>query len=132
MSDFLGKGWKFPIQVDPNTGRIKMSQYEEDIDEAIRIVLWTAKGERVMRPSFGSTIHQFVFGGTDVTTLHMLGNEIKEALRHWEPRVEAVDVQVQRDPRESNKLLIHIQYRVRKTNNLFNRVYPFYLDEGVK
>lgn len=51
--DFLGTGWKFPVEVDEITGRIKMSSYEEDIQEAIGIILKTRKGERMMRPDFG-------------------------------------------------------------------------------
>jgi hypothetical protein len=41
---FLGTGFKFPIQVDPNTGRMRTSSHEEDIKEAIGIILNTRKG----------------------------------------------------------------------------------------
>src|SRR5687767_5642118 len=129
---FLGKGWKFPIEVDEATGRIKMSEHEEDIAEAIRIIIWTAKGERVMRPGFGSGIERYVCEGTDDMTLRLIESEIVDSVRIWEPRVHNVEVSVQRDPQEAEKLLIHVQYEVRSTNNLFNQVYPFYLHEGVQ
>lgn len=129
---FLGKGWKFPVQVDPVTGRIMMSEYEEDISEAIRIILSTAKGERVMRPGFGCGIHKYVFGLTDVTSLRLLESDVKDAIILWEPRVDDVEVSVDFDQEKSGKLLINIQYVVRTTNNLFNLVYPFYIYEGAK
>jgi uncharacterized protein len=129
---FLGRGWKFPIQVDPATGRIRMSEYEEDIAEAIRVILGTTQGERVMRPSFGCGVQEFVFGLTDDTTLHLLGNNIKEAIRNWEPRVHEVDVEAVPDREDPGKVMIRISYLVRTTNNLFNQVYPFYLLEGSK
>jgi phage baseplate assembly protein W len=127
---FLGRGWKFPIEVDETTGRIKQSEYEEDIAEAIRIIIWTAKGERVMRPDFGSGIERFLFEGTDDTTLRLIESELEEAIRIWEPRVHEIQVTVERDPQHDEKLFIQVQYEVRTTNNLFNQVYPFYLHEG--
>lgn len=129
---FLGRGWKFPIQVDPATGRIRMSEYEEDIAEAIRVILGTTQGERVMRPSFGCGVQEFVFGLTDDTTLHLLQTNIGEAIRNWEPRVHEVDIQAIPEADDPAKVMIHISYLVRTTNNLFNQVFPFYLFEGSK
>ena len=64
-SEFLGKGFAFPLGVDPVTGRMKMAEYEEDIRQAIYIILMTRKGERVMRPEFGCDIHNYSFSGAD-------------------------------------------------------------------
>ena len=50
--EFLGRGLKFPLQVDPRTGKLAMVEHEEDIREAIGIILNTMQGERVMRPGF--------------------------------------------------------------------------------
>jgi len=130
-SSFLGRGWKFPIEVDKATGRIRMSDGEEDIRESIRIILGTSKGERMMRPEFGCELRDFVFGVTDITTLRLLENKIKESITIWEPRVEDVKVEVALDDDIPGKLNISITYMVRSTNNLFNLVYPFYLNEGV-
>lgn len=129
---FLGKGWRFPIEVDATTGKIKMSAYEDDIAEAIRIILWTAKGERVMRPDFGCGVQNYLFGFTDETTLKLLESDIQEAIRVWEPRVHEVEVRTVLDHASPAKLLIHVSYVVRSTNNLFNQVYPFYIHEGTK
>ncbi|WP_219837879.1 GPW/gp25 family protein [Paenibacillus sp. R14(2021)] len=132
MAAFLGRGWKFPIEVDPTTGRIKTAEKEDDIAEAIRIILGTSKGERVMRPDFGCGIHEFVFETTDETTLRLLETNIQEAIRIWEPRVHEVEVHAETDGIHAGKLMLHISYVVRSTNNLFNQVYPFYLEEGTK
>jgi phage baseplate assembly protein W len=128
---FLGKGWKFPVQVDPKTGRIKMSEYEEDISEAIRIILATSRGERLMRPNFGCGAQSFVFGLADTTTLKLFETEVSQAITAWEPRVSEIEVKIDFDPDNPGKLLINIQYVVRLTNNLFNLVFPFYLSEGI-
>lgn len=129
---FLGRGWKFPVRVDTSTGRIMMSEYEEDIAEAIRIILSTSRGERVMRPSFGCGMRDFAFGLTDETTLKLLESSVTEAITAWEPRVGGVDVRIRRDSDNPGKLLIDIHYTVRATNNLYNLVYPFYISEGTR
>jgi phage baseplate assembly protein W len=127
---FLGRGWKFPIEVDELTGRIKHAEYEEDIAEAIKIIIWTPKGERIMRPEYGCGIDRYLFEGNDDTTLRLIEAEVEESIRMWESRVHEVEVTVERDQANEQKLLIHVQYEVRTTNNLFNQVYPFYLYEG--
>ena len=129
---FLGRGWKFPIQVDATTGRIRMSEGDEDIAEAIKLIVRTGKGERVMRADFGCGLDRFVFDTTDETNLRLMEAEIEEAIRIWEPRVTDVEISAKPDFEDPGKLLISIHYRVRSTNNLFNLVYPFYLHEGVK
>lgn len=127
---FLGKGWKFPIQVDEATGRVKMVEHEDDIAEAIRIIIWTSKGERIMRQDFGSGVDRFLFEGAGDMTLYKLAAEVEDAILVWEPRVHQVKVDVTRDPKHAERLNIHVSYKVRTTNNLFNQVYPFYLHEG--
>lgn len=128
--EFLGRGWKFPVNTDLK-GRIEMSEYEEDIREAIWIILSTSKGERVMRPDFGCGIYDLVFDYINITTMGMAENSVKEALNLWEPRIELINVNASPDKEKEGKLIINIDYNVRTTNNRFNLVYPFYLLEGV-
>lgn len=127
--EFLGKGWRFPVNVDAQ-GEIHMSEYEQDIKEAIWIILTTSKGERVMRPDFGCGIHDYVFTVINTTTLSLIENSVREALVLWEPRIEVLAVDISREKINEGQLLVSIDYRVRTTNNRFNLVYPFYLTEG--
>jgi len=126
--EFLGVGWKFPVKVD--SGKISTVKYEEDIREAIRIILGTAKGERVMHPNFGCGIHDMVFQTINTATYSLVEMTVREALTLCESRIEVLNVNVSSDYAKDGKLLISIDYRVRSTNNQFNIVYPFYLSEG--
>lgn len=126
--DFLGRGWSFPVAADA-AGRVAMSEYEEDVRESIRIILMTAKGERVMRPDFGSGLYDFVFASMSVTVMGSIQAAVKDALVQWEPRVQVLSVDVQSEEGEIGKLNIDVEYRVRATNNRFNFVFPFYLKE---
>jgi Bacteriophage baseplate protein W len=123
----LGVGWAFPPA--PASGDMQMAAYEEDIRQAIRIILGTSPGERVMRPDFGAGLNALVFEPINTTTMALAKHHVEQALIQWEPRVDQIAVVVTADP-PNGKLMIEIRYRVRATNTFYNLVYPFYLTEG--
>lgn len=90
----------------------------------------TRQGERVMRPEFGCRIYEFAFGTTDYTSLSRMKHAVEEALKFWEPRITDVEANVTVADGETGLLQIEISYRVRSTNNPYNLVFPFYLNEG--
>ena len=128
QKDWLGRGWAYPVQIDRATGSVAVSEYEEDIHQAIRIILGTARGERLMRPDFGCGIHDLVFAPNSTDTESRVGFEVREALLDFEPRIEVDEVRVRRETAE--RMVIEVSYRVRRTNNTFNLVYPFYLERS--
>ena len=123
--EFVGTGWGFPIRTD-NTGRIALVSQEREIEEAIRLVLSTAPGERPMRPEFGCGIHEFVFAPADSATAGRIAFEVQKALERWEPRITLADVVISFDPVQSNALYIDVQYSIRGSNDPRNLVFPFY------
>lgn len=126
---FLGVGWSFPVCPEAG-GRVEMAAYEEDITQAIRIILSTNRGERVMRPDFGAGLNSFVFEPVSQMTMQRLKARVEESLIDWEPRIDVLAVVVTTDAALRNRLLVDITYRVRATNAVRNLVYPFYLQEG--
>lgn len=128
--DFLGVGWAYPVATDPMRGDVAMARYDRDVREAIRIILETAPGERVMRPSFGCGIHQLVFEEINATTLYAVQASVREALTVWEPRIELNEVAVDPLQAADGLLIITIGYRVRDTNQRDNLVFPFFYSEG--
>ena len=126
MKDFLGRGIAFPVGVDAY-GALATSGHEDNISEAIKIILGTAIGERLMRPEFGCRIHDLIFHPVNPNTCALASISVREAIPKREPRVEEVQVYVYPDPTAENAILVNIEYRVRRTNNLHNMVYPFFL-----
>ena len=126
MTELLGSGLAFPIQVD-RRGGIALASGEQDIDQAIELILSTAPGERPMRPEFGCGVHDFVFDTIDAATVGRLETEIRSALDRWEPRIEVQDVDFDLTRTGDGQLLINIGYRIRSTNHKRNLVYPFYV-----
>jgi phage baseplate assembly protein W len=128
---FLGRGFAFPVVLDAD-GRFATAAYEEDIRQAIWIILSTAKGERVMRPDFGCGIHDLVFETMDAGTIGRVEATVRAALVRYEHRIELIQVLVSARDAANGRLDIRIDYRVRGTNHEFNLVFPFYLKEGVE
>ncbi len=126
--DFLGRGWKYPVSIDG--GKIAFSQGEESIRESIKIILGTAKGERIMRPDFGCNINELAFSPNNTQTATMIEFHIKEALMKWEQRIEVLDVNAYPDQAETNRINIDIDYMIKTTNTKSNLVYPFYLERS--
>ena len=124
--NFLGRGVRFPVSLDAR-GNLALSELEENIEESIQIVLGTALGERVMRPDFGCKIHDYVFHPNNASTASLVSYYVREALVKWEPRIEDIAVQAAPDSSRENVMAVAVTYRVRRTNNLRNLVYPFYL-----
>ncbi|MCI1278629.1 MAG: GPW/gp25 family protein [Nitrospira sp.] len=128
--DFLGRGWRFPVAIDPLSGRIATSEFERDIRESITIILSTARGERVMRQDFGCGIHDLVFASMNTSTLGLFESNIRESIIQYEPRVEIVKLDLSTAESDTGKLKVKLFLRIRETNHEFNMVYPFYLKEG--
>lgn len=124
--EFIGSGWAFPLRIDA-TGGIALTSGDRELEEAIRLVLGTAPGERPMRPEFGCAIHDFVFAPADATTAGRISYEVRAALERWEPRVDVADVETTFDVDEPSTLYIDVRYTRRGSNDPRNLVFPFYL-----
>lgn len=125
-ADFIGRGVSFPLRVD-QSGSIAMTQGVADIDSAIRMILTTAPGERLMRPHFGCKIWELLFEPINANTLGLMGEAVREAIGRWEPRVVLDDVRLDPSGQSNGEVLIEIDYTVRTTNDKRNLVYPFYV-----
>lgn len=128
--EFMGRGVKFPLQIDPKTGKIAMVSEEEDIAEAIGIIIGTVQGERVMRPDFGSNVLDYTFSANSDSQRQSLAFDLSEQLGYLEPRISDIEVRCRKTNVLDGAVVVEVSYRVRSTNNRYNRVYPFYRTEG--
>ncbi len=123
---FLGRGWKYPVEVD-RSGGVAAAEFEESIRQSLLIILGTAPGERVMRPAFGCHIHDLLFSPNTLATSTVAAEYCVESLSKWEPRIQDVEAEAQPSEDDPNRMDITIKYRVRATNTSRNLVYPFYI-----
>lgn len=126
---YLGRGLKFPLQVDAR-GALARSGLEQHVEESILVILATSPGERVMRPDFGCGIHDLVFAPNDPTTISLAVDQVRRALVAYEPRIDVLNVRAESAPDQPNLLLIRVDFRIRDNNAVGNIVYPFYITEA--
>jgi hypothetical protein len=127
---FLGRGWSYPVSSNGTATDVPLVEHEEDIRQAVRIILETGRGERVMRPDFGAGLDAFLFEPIQTTTMALIRHRVEESLITWEPRIRVESVEVTAAAANLGRLDIAIAYRVRSTNTFYNLVYPFYMQEG--
>jgi len=127
---FLGKGMAlFPFAM--KGGTVAMNSYEVQVEQSIRLILKTERGERVMRPDFGAGMEFLTFEPLNAVTLALVRERVSEALLRFEPRIDLLAVAVESgEDQQGRCLLVSIAYRIRRTNTEKNLVYPFYLERG--
>jgi phage baseplate assembly protein W len=125
---FLGVGWAFPVK--PVGGQLQFAAYEDDVEQAIQIILLTERGERPMLPDFGGGLRRFLFEPNSPATHRSMERVVMAALVDWEPRINVEKVEVTPDQVQPNLVFINVDYVVLATNSFYNRVYPFYLLES--
>jgi uncharacterized protein len=126
MSEIIGSGLAFPLGTD-HRGAIALASGREDIEQALKLILGTAPGERPMRPEFGCEIHDFVFDTIDAATVGRIETAIRAAAARWEPRIDVTAIDFDLSRVNEGAVVITIGYLIRATNQAHNLVYPFYL-----
>jgi Bacteriophage baseplate protein W len=127
--NFIGSGWSFPPKPD-GRGGIALVSDDEKIAQSIWIILSTPIGQRVMRPTFGSRLHELIFAPLNPETFGLAEMYVEEALTFWEPRIEVLEVLARTDPQQGHVLLVAIEYQIKATHDRRSLVYPFYQIPG--
>ena len=121
----IGAGWSFPGGVSSGGG-VRLVTGGAEIDSAIRMILSTAPGERVMRPEFGCAMWDLVFAPINPNTLGLIERTVTEALARWEPRIRLERVRAVPFP-DDGLVSVELAYTVNTTNDRRNLVHPFYV-----
>lgn len=125
----LGRGVRFPFRPGLDGG-FSLIEGEDNLDQAIILLLSTALGERQMRYEFGSDLPRMIFEPITSATLVELEEAARLALRDWEPRVIVRQVTAEPDPDLESKVTLSITFDIPQTNSRRNLVFPFYLQGG--
>ena len=125
MSEIIGTGWAFPLTVGVQGG-LALATEKNEIEQAIIIILTTAIGERVMRPTFGSRLSELTFEPCNRQTLSLAEQYVRDALAMWEPRIEVENVSAEMLEEFKGGFTIDIEYNIKTVNDKRSLVYPFY------
>jgi uncharacterized protein len=111
MSGSLFVGW--PLDVPDSGGNLDYSADTQCLREALWNVLMTNPGERLMRPSFGAGLNQWIGQPNTQSTRQLIASSITTAIGTWEQRVALSDVDVAIDPNDAARVLITLSYAAR-------------------
>lgn len=101
----------YPIHFDTR-GRTAITSDDDYVRDLIELVLFTAPGERVNRPTFGSGVRQLIFAPNSEALAAATQVAIQGALQQWLGElIEAQSVEVSRD---ESTLHIEIRYLTRR------------------
>ncbi len=129
-SNFWGTGWAFPIVFNAGDFKVETSSRHFNIEDSIRVLLGTSKGERSNNLNFGSGLNQFLFSSMNETLKGDIIQVVKDSLLKYEPRIHVLKVDVEFKDELSGLVEISINYEINHTNTRHNLVYPFYLNEA--
>lgn len=83
---------KLPLSKDPSDGYTLNKDYSEMITQNLKMLLLTAPGERMMEPSFGVGLRNYLFENNSTSTYDTIEVKIREQVRFYLPFVEVVAV----------------------------------------
>jgi phage baseplate assembly protein W len=128
--DFYGLGFAFPPRVDPTTGALATVGETAVVAQAIRLILRTQPGDRLMRPAYGCDLKQFLFNPNTVATRRLIAQEVTRAINGNEDRVRLDSVDVTASEVEPAQVDIAISYTLVRTGAVSGVLEPLRLDVG--
>jgi uncharacterized protein len=126
VDQWLGTGLYFPVGPQPDRPALQWLSGMELVRQSVETILDTEPGERIMLPTFGCGLRQYLMAPNTVATRTAMAQEIADALRRWEPRIRVTGVDV--SPGDDPSLVwVDISYLRLLDLRPDNLVYPFYL-----
>ena len=95
--------------------RLSPCTYAEHVRQSLQTLLLTARGERFMRPGYGSGLSAYLFENIDATTVSLIKSEVRSTVERYEPRIELIDVDVDHSARDPGALRVAVFYRIKST-----------------
>lgn len=114
----------FPFQIDPWTHHAALCDEAQRIRTSVFLILSTHVKERWMLSSFGSRLKDYVFENQGVETEDMIQREVIASLHTWEPRIDDIQVNFQRE----DAVLLTITYVCRQNGQSDSLQYPLPLE----
>ena len=126
--DFVGKGWSFPPLFNMYDMGVEMVSGREEIEQSLKILFSTNRGERLFHPDFGCDLRRFQFAPNNRVTLLHIQEMVETAVRKFEPRITLINVDVNMGGIIDGKLVLTLNYTINATNSRYNMVYPYYFE----
>lgn len=102
---------QIPFQINPATGQVgTVNEYSTVITQHCLSVLMTAKGERLMLPTYGVGMETYTFRPDGAMIAAEIQSSVQSAFKGWEPAVQILQVDVAQDQQNPAVMNVTIQY----------------------
>lgn len=99
------------FRANPVTGDVSLKKNEQAVKQSVLNILLTKRGERPFDPNFGSNITSQLFENFDPIVETILDEQIRTALRNYEPRVRVLNVNVNGSP-DRNSMNVTVEFEI--------------------
>jgi len=110
-SDFKKDMEKSPVSSD-----LTVRKDEESVKEAIKNLLLTDRGERLMQPNLGGHLKAMLFENITPGVLKTIEDQVRTTLDIYEPRAELLDVTVS-SLVDDNTVRVRVEFMIRNQSN---------------
>jgi len=90
------------LAISPLSSDLTVLKNDDAVKDALKNLLLTDRGERLMQPNLGGNIRSLLFENLTPAVLQMIKTQIEETVKLYEPRAELIDVTVAADMDSSN------------------------------
>lgn len=129
QDQIIGSGWEFPPVFDKDEQGVRLLTGLREIENSIYIILHTTLGERIMRRSFGSNLHQLQFEPLTENLKTYMASSLRESLETNEPRIEIQSLRLNQPDPSLGRIDIEVEVMVRKTLTPLSLILPYYLSD---
>lgn len=107
---------RHPKEFSTIVGSTDLARDVEAINQSIRLIVTTAKGEQFGDPSFGSRVYEYLYDYSGETLYSLLRSEIAESINSQEPRVVVHESGISFEE-SGTTLKIRVQYAIKYSNH---------------
>ena len=128
MTD-TGEIMKFPVDINPATGRFETVSGKERIRQSVILILKTGKGERWLNPKLGSNLKSYAFMEMNRTELNIVERDIRSCLLSQEPDLKEISISSRCD--YNNGILeVTVTYRTEDSEDTVT--VPLYMENNIQ
>jgi uncharacterized protein len=104
------------LSVNPISNDLALKVNEQAINESLRNLILTDRGERLFQPNLGSDVRATLFENNTPATIRVLKERVKDVINNYEPRITLIDVEISTNY-DDEKVKITIVYYIINSEN---------------
>tara|TARA_A100001391_G_scaffold183012_2_gene149912 strand:- start:3285 stop:3653 length:369 start_codon:yes stop_codon:yes gene_type:complete len=106
-----------PLSTDSNDGYKMIKGFKKLIRQNLKSLILTLPGERVMQPTYGVGLKQYLFSNFSERVFHEAQDKIIEQAALYLPQVSILDIQFPTKSPDDNYLSMRIIYSIPAINS---------------